>query len=63
MFRPPDGSVRNRSRTSVITETVFESRFHHAEELTKMGARIQIEGQSAIVEGVERTDRRFAASR
>lgn len=40
--------------TSVITETVFESRFHHAEELTRMGARIQIEGQSAIVEGVER---------
>ena len=40
--------------TSVITETVFESRFSHAEELGRMGARIQIEGQSAIVEGVPR---------
>ena len=40
--------------TSVITETVFESRFSHAEELARMGARIQIEGQSAIVEGVPR---------
>lgn len=40
--------------TSVITETVFESRFSHAEELGRMGARIQIEGQSAIIEGVER---------
>jgi hypothetical protein len=40
--------------TSVITETVFENRFNHAEELARMGARIQIEGQSAIIEGVER---------
>jgi UDP-N-acetylglucosamine 1-carboxyvinyltransferase len=40
--------------TSVISETVFESRFSHAEELGRMGARIQIEGQSAIIEGVER---------
>ncbi|MEX0974658.1 MAG: UDP-N-acetylglucosamine 1-carboxyvinyltransferase [Bacillota bacterium] len=38
--------------TSVISETVFESRFGHAEELARMGARIQIEGQSAIIEGV-----------
>ncbi len=40
--------------TSVISETVFENRFNHAEELVRMGARIQIEGQSAIIEGVER---------
>jgi UDP-N-acetylglucosamine 1-carboxyvinyltransferase len=40
--------------TSVISETVFESRFSHAEELGRMGARIQIEGQSAIVEGISR---------
>lgn len=40
--------------TSVISETVFESRFNHAEELARMGARIQIEGQAAIIEGVER---------
>lgn len=40
------------SGTSVISETVFESRFGHVEELGRMGARIQIEGQSAIIEGV-----------
>ena len=38
--------------TSLISETVFESRFAHAEELGRMGAKIHVEGQSAIVEGV-----------
>jgi UDP-N-acetylglucosamine 1-carboxyvinyltransferase len=42
------------SGTSVISESVFESRFSHAEELARMGARIQIEGQSAIIEGVSK---------
>lgn len=40
--------------TSVITETVFENRFMHADELMKMGADIQIEGNSARVNGVSR---------
>lgn len=38
--------------TSIISETVFESRFSHAEELTRMGARVRIEGSNAIIEGV-----------
>ncbi len=38
--------------TSIVTETVWEERFKHLEELTKMGARIRIEGRSAIIEGV-----------
>ncbi len=38
--------------TSIITETVFENRFMHAEELRRMGADIKIEGRSAVVEGV-----------
>ncbi len=38
--------------TSVITETVFENRFMHVDELKRMGASIKIEGRSAIVEGV-----------
>ena len=37
---------------SVITETVFENRFMHVDELKRMGANIKIEGRSAIVEGV-----------
>jgi len=40
--------------TSVITETVFENRFMHANELKRMGARIKIEGRTAIVQGVPR---------
>jgi UDP-N-acetylglucosamine 1-carboxyvinyltransferase len=40
--------------TSVVTETVFENRFMHANELKRMGARIKIEGRTAIVQGVPR---------
>ncbi|MGQ9622751.1 MAG: UDP-N-acetylglucosamine 1-carboxyvinyltransferase [Candidatus Caldatribacteriaceae bacterium] len=39
---------------SVITETVFESRFAHVGELERMGAKIQVEGRSAVVVGVEK---------
>jgi len=38
--------------TSIITESVFENRFMHVDELKRMGAEIKIEGRSAIVEGV-----------
>ena len=40
--------------TSMVTETVFENRFMHVEELKRMGAKIKIEGRSAIIEGVEK---------
>ncbi len=40
--------------TSRITETIFENRFMHAQEINRMGAKISLEGHSvAIVEGVE----------
>lgn len=39
--------------TSVITETVFESRFMHVEELRRMGADIRVEGNRAVVTGRE----------
>jgi UDP-N-acetylglucosamine 1-carboxyvinyltransferase len=38
---------------SIIEETVFENRFHHAHELIKMGASIKIEHNKAIVTGVK----------
>lgn len=38
--------------TSIITETVFENRFMHAEELRRMGADIKTDGRSAVIEGV-----------
>ena len=37
--------------TSIITENIFENRFMHAQELTRMGANIKIEGRRAIVRG------------
>jgi len=39
--------------TSIVTETVWESRFKHVDELKRMGANIKVEGRSAIIEGVE----------
>ncbi len=42
------------SGTSIISETVFDNRFAHAEELGRMGAKIRIEGPNAIIEGVPR---------
>ncbi|HIE13585.1 MAG TPA: UDP-N-acetylglucosamine 1-carboxyvinyltransferase [Desulfotomaculum sp.] len=38
--------------TSVVTETVFENRFKHAGELSRMGADIRVEGRSVIIRGV-----------
>jgi UDP-N-acetylglucosamine 1-carboxyvinyltransferase len=42
--------------TSRITETIFENRFMHVQELARLGARIRLEGDQAIVEGVERLE-------
>ena len=40
--------------TSVITESIFENRFKYLDELSRMGANVKIEGNSAIIEGVEK---------
>lgn len=55
---------------STITETVFENRFMHVQELQRMGARLQIQGNVTVVHGVEQltaapvmaTDLRASAS-
>ncbi len=39
------------SGTSIITETIFDRRFAHANELTRLGASIEIQGDKAIVRG------------
>ena len=41
------------SGISIVTESIFESRFKYVDELTRMGASIKVEGSSAIIEGVE----------
>ncbi|CAA9313256.1 MAG: UDP-N-acetylglucosamine 1-carboxyvinyltransferase [uncultured Microvirga sp.] len=40
--------------TSRIRETIFENRFMHVQELARLGARIRLDGDAAVVEGVER---------
>jgi len=40
--------------TSRITETIFENRFMHVQELARLGARIHLDGETATIEGVEK---------
>lgn len=40
--------------TSIVTETIFENRFQHVDQLIRMGAKIRVEGRSAIVRGVNK---------
>jgi len=55
---------------STVTETIFENRFMHVNELVRLGAKIQIEGKVCVINGVERlsgatvmaTDLRASAS-
>ena len=39
-----------------VTETIFENRFMHVQELQRLGAQIEIEGNTAIVRGVDGLD-------
>ncbi|MFD1333729.1 UDP-N-acetylglucosamine 1-carboxyvinyltransferase [Methylopila musalis] len=48
-------ALTTRARgASSITETIFENRFMHVQELARLGARIQLDGDTATIEGVER---------
>lgn len=42
------------SGTSIVTESIFENRFKYADELTRMGANIKVEGNTAIIDGTDR---------
>jgi UDP-N-acetylglucosamine 1-carboxyvinyltransferase len=42
--------------TSLITETIFENRFMHVQELVRLGADIEFEGNTAVVKGVPRLE-------
>ena len=48
------GLMTKAKGTSHITETIFENRFMHVQELARLGAKISLSGQTATVEGVER---------
>jgi UDP-N-acetylglucosamine 1-carboxyvinyltransferase len=48
-------ALMSRARgTSHITETIFENRFMHVQELARLGARIHLDGEKATIDGVER---------
>ncbi|NLL78741.1 MAG: UDP-N-acetylglucosamine 1-carboxyvinyltransferase [Clostridiales bacterium] len=40
--------------TSIVRESIFENRFKYVDELTRMGANIQVEGNTAIIDGVKK---------
>lgn len=40
--------------TSIITESIFENRFKYLDELSRMGAQVKVEGNTAIIEGIEK---------
>ncbi len=42
--------------TTVVTETIFENRFMHVQELRRLGANIEVEGNAAIIRGVPRLE-------
>ena len=49
-------STASRDGTAVLTETIFENRFMHALELQRLGADIEIDGNTAVVKGVAQLD-------
>ena len=42
--------------TALVTETIFENRFMHVQELKRLGADIEVEGNTAVVKGVDHLD-------
>lgn len=46
------GMLSRAQGASMVTETIFENRFMHVDELKRMGADIKIEGRTAIIKGV-----------
>jgi UDP-N-acetylglucosamine 1-carboxyvinyltransferase len=42
--------------TGIVTETIFENRFMHVQELKRLGADIEVEGNTAVVKGVSHLD-------
>jgi UDP-N-acetylglucosamine 1-carboxyvinyltransferase len=54
-LQPQFGALMTQARgTSVISEALYENRFRHVAELQKMGARIAVDGRSAVISGPSR---------
>ncbi len=50
--QPMTALLTTAKGTSIVTETIFEQRFRHLDEIRRMGAHVRVMGRSAIIEGV-----------
>ena len=51
--QPMSALLTTAKGTSIVTETIFEQRFRHLDEIRRMGAHVRVMGRSAIIEGVD----------
>lgn len=49
--QPMSALLTQAEGTSIVTETIYEGRFKHVDELKRMGSKIKVEGRVAIIEG------------
>ncbi|OZM56760.1 UDP-N-acetylglucosamine 1-carboxyvinyltransferase [Lottiidibacillus patelloidae] len=49
--QPFTSLLTNATGTSIVTDTIYNARFKHVDELRRMGANIKVEGSAAIIEG------------
>lgn len=54
MQQPMSAALALAEGTSVVEETIYESRIGHVQELNRMGAKMRIEGRSVLIQGVDR---------
>jgi UDP-N-acetylglucosamine 1-carboxyvinyltransferase len=52
--QPMTACLASAEGNSVVTESIWDGRFKHVDELKRMGARIRVEGRTAFIEGVPR---------
>ncbi|MCR5297561.1 MAG: UDP-N-acetylglucosamine 1-carboxyvinyltransferase [Clostridiales bacterium] len=50
--QPMSALLTTAKGTSIVTETIFEQRFRHLDEIRRMGAHVRVMGRTAIIEGV-----------
>lgn len=51
--QPMSALLTKATGTSMVTETIYEGRFKHIDELKRMGAKAKVEGRLAVIEGVD----------
>jgi UDP-N-acetylglucosamine 1-carboxyvinyltransferase len=52
--QPMTAALSVASGRSIVTESIYEGRFKHVDELKRMGANIKVEGRVAVIEGIDK---------